>query len=96
MCTCTEGIEYAGTIEEIETKLPRGKSLKKKEEIESETKDKYYPKAQATWRSLRQKPQMDTIYIYIYPFKLVKAPCLFWLMVANVGHVCFSFLVTLG
>ena len=33
-----------------------------------EIKDKYYQQVQATQRSLRQEPQMDTtdIYIYIY------------------------------
>ena len=32
----------------------------------------------------------------IYPFKLVRAPLFVWLMVAAVGLVCFSFLMTLG
>ena len=37
---------------------------------------------------------MDTT--NIHPFKLVKTPLFVWLMVASVGLVCFSFLVTLG
>ena len=37
-----------------------------------EIKDKYYQEVQATQRSLRQEPQMDTTDIYIYIYILVE------------------------
>ena len=57
--------------------------------------DKYYLDAQATWRSLRQEPQMDTT--NIYHFKLARAPLFVWLMVVAVGRIIIIifFLVTL-
>ena len=83
LCRYPAGFEYAGTNPiqvkikeiEIETKAIQRQVHHQIEELEMEKDDKFYPKAQATWRSLRLEPLMDTI--DIYPFKLVRAPYLF-------------------
>ena len=74
LCTYHEGIENAGTIEEVKVEIETKVTLRQEPHNNKQRQRWKRQEAQATWRSLRQVPQMDTththththIYIYIY------------------------------
>ena len=78
LCAYPKGIEHADIIEKVEVEIETKVTLRQEPYENRQRQRQRRHELKATRRSLRREPQMDTIDIYIYPFKLIISPLSVW------------------